>query len=146
MMRRGLVSLALALGVATAAELVYITDLAIYSALAPCAQSALSYNVQYLTNSICPEPISDLQACVCTKNNNLASISKGVSSSVSYSCGGGAAADQASASTVLSGYCNQNALPTFPPPEFPVSYYITEVPEIEALAPCARSAINYGLR
>ncbi|KAK0743387.1 hypothetical protein B0T18DRAFT_290846, partial [Schizothecium vesticola] len=126
--------------------LVYITDLAIYSALAPCAQSALSYNVQYLTNSICPEPISDLQACVCTKNNNLASISKGVSSSVSYSCGGGAAADQASASTVLSGYCNQGALPTFPPPEFPVSYYITEIPEIDALAPCAKSAINYGLR
>lgn len=67
---------------------------------APCAQSALSYNVQSQTNDKCPEAVTDLQSCVCTKNNNLAAISSKISVSISYSCGSTATDDQASAFSV----------------------------------------------
>ncbi|KAK4461828.1 hypothetical protein QBC42DRAFT_226491 [Cladorrhinum samala] len=146
-MRRHLVPAAvLALGVATvnAASVVYVTDLKIFSQLAPCAASALKYNIQSLTNRECPEPVTELQSCVCTKNNNLASIASRVSSSVSYSCGGTASEDQASASTVLSAYCNQATPAAFPTPTA-VSAYITDFPEVDILAPCAQSALKYAV-
>jgi hypothetical protein len=67
---------------------------------APCAASAVSYNIQSQTYSNCPEAVGPLQSCVCTKDRNLASISSAISSSVSYSCGSTASEDQASAATV----------------------------------------------
>lgn len=67
---------------------------------APCAANALSYNIQSQTYNNCPEAVTELQSCVCTKNQNLASISTAISKSVSYSCGSTASEDQASAATV----------------------------------------------
>jgi hypothetical protein len=78
----------------------YVTDMPAYEALAPCAQSALLYNVQSQTYDACPEAVSELQSCVCTKNNNYVSISSRISASVSYSCGSTASEDQASAQSV----------------------------------------------
>ncbi|KAK1767659.1 hypothetical protein QBC33DRAFT_52559 [Phialemonium atrogriseum] len=131
---------------ATTAEIVYVTDLTIFTALAPCAASALSYDVMSQTYSNCPEAVSDLQSCVCTKNQNSASIFTALSSSVSYSCGSTASDDLASAQTVLSAYCNQEEpQPTFPPPSVLVTQYITDFPEISYLAPCAASALSYAI-
>jgi len=67
---------------------------------APCAQSALSYNILSQTYDACPEAVTDLQSCVCTKNNNFASISSKISLSISYSCGSTASDDQTSAQSV----------------------------------------------
>ena len=114
---------------------------------APCVQSALYYNIQWQTGSNCPEDVNGLQACVCTKNNNLVSISDGISSSVSYSCGATATDDQASAATVLSAYCDQDNIPEFPTPANPVTAYITDIPEVEnGLPPCAYNALSYAIQ
>ncbi|KAK3998371.1 hypothetical protein QBC44DRAFT_3592 [Cladorrhinum sp. PSN332] len=139
-------SLFLALGVTTAnaASVVSVEDLKIFSQLAPCAASALKYNIQALTNRECPELVTELQSCVCTKNNNLASVSARISSSVSYSCGGTASDDQSSAATVLSAYCNQASAVAFPTPTA-VSVYITDIPEVDNLAPCAKTALRYAV-
>ncbi|KAK4237251.1 hypothetical protein C8A03DRAFT_34820 [Achaetomium macrosporum] len=131
--------LSLAVASARAASIAYVTDLPLYSAL-----SALLYGVQTQTYSACPEDVTALQSCVCTKNNNLASIKSKISVSVSYSCGSTASDDQASAQTVLSAYCDPDATVNFPTPTA-VTDYITDVPEFEYLAPCAQSALKYAV-
>lgn len=80
------------------------------------------------------------------QNNNIAAIATGVSSSVSYSCGSTATDDQSSAATVLSAYCNQNAMPTFAPPSITVTNYISDVPEFQHLARCAKGALEYAVQ
>jgi hypothetical protein len=113
---------------------------------APCAKSALYYNVQSQTADKCPTDAAELQGCICTKNNNIADVKAGLTSSVSYSCGSTASDDHASVATVLSAYCNQESKFAFPTPVFPVEAYITEVAEIAVLAPCAASALGWGLK
>ncbi|KAM7184547.1 hypothetical protein V8F33_012924 [Rhypophila sp. PSN 637] len=142
---RSFLPLSLLIGSALAADIVYVTDLAIFTSLAPCAASALSNNVMYMTYNLCPEAVTELKNCVCTKGGNLASVQKDLSSSVSYSCGSTASEDQASATTVLSAYCNQDESFSFPGPATPVEVYITDIPEFEFLAPCAASAVSYAV-
>jgi hypothetical protein len=141
-----ILSFYLGLGAVLAAEIVYVTELEIYSSLAPCAKSALYYNVQRQTADKCPTDAAELQGCICTKNNNIADVKAGLTSSVSYSCGSTASDDHASVATVLSAYCNQESKFAFPTPAFPVEAYITEVAEIAVLAPCAASALGWGLK
>ncbi|CAK7222633.1 hypothetical protein SBRCBS47491_004925 [Sporothrix bragantina] len=131
--------------VLAATDVVYVTDLSIYTLLAPCAKSAISYNVMSMTYEDCPEAVTDLQSCVCSKNNYFASISGAISSDVSDNCGSTASSDQASVSTVFSAYCNQIAQVTFPTPTTPVSEYITDIPEMTYLAPCASSQVAYAV-
>ncbi|KAI2633165.1 hypothetical protein GGS26DRAFT_555510 [Hypomontagnella submonticulosa] len=133
----------LAASLVSAQEIVYVTDLSIFTVLAPCAARAVSANVQSQTYENCPEAVTDLQSCVCTKNNNFASISTGISKSVSYSCGSTASEDQASAASVFSAYCNQASVTPFPTPSNPVSQYITDFPAWQDLAPCAASGLSY---
>lgn len=140
------VRLAVMAALATAAEVVYVTDLPLYTQLAPCAASAVGYILQSQTSTNCPEAVSALQGCICTKNSNFASISKAVSSSVSANCGGTASEDQASVQTVLSAYCNQETVVSFPKPSVTVSQYITELAAIGDLAPCASSGLAYAVQ
>ncbi|KAI1410493.1 hypothetical protein F5Y13DRAFT_202290 [Hypoxylon sp. FL1857] len=126
-----------------AQEIVYVTDLSIFTVLAPCAAAAISQNVQSQTFENCPEAVTDLQSCVCTKNNNFASISTGISKSVSYSCGSTASDDQASAASVFEAYCNQASITPFPVPSNPVTQYITDFPAWQELAPCAAAGLSY---
>ncbi|KAK1995064.1 hypothetical protein LX36DRAFT_640443 [Colletotrichum falcatum] len=131
---------------AAAAGIVYVTDLSIYTLLAPCAQTALSYNIFTQTYSACGEAPTDLQSCICTKNNNLAAMSTSVSKSVSYSCGSTASDDQASAAAVLSQYCNPDAKVAFATPTTNVvTKYATDIAEFGNLAPCAQSGVSYAL-
>ncbi|KAI1086989.1 hypothetical protein F5B19DRAFT_487073 [Rostrohypoxylon terebratum] len=126
-----------------AENIVYVTDLSIFTVLAPCAATAVSENIQTQTIDNCPEAVTDLQSCVCTKDNNFASISSGISKSVSGSCGSTASADQTSAASVLSAYCNQASITPFPTPTYPVTQYITDFPAWKELAPCAASGLSY---
>ncbi|KAK0628827.1 hypothetical protein B0T17DRAFT_167902 [Bombardia bombarda] len=145
--KSALLPLASSLALATAQQsVVYVTGLDIFSSLAPCAQYALSYNLQKLTSDACPEPVTELQSCACSKNNNIASISSDISSSLSWYCGATASEDAASVSTVFSAYCNQNNAVAFPKPTSPVSVYITDIAEANNLAPCAYSGVAYALQ
>ncbi|KAK4200813.1 hypothetical protein QBC40DRAFT_279197 [Triangularia verruculosa] len=126
-------------------SIVYVTDLTIFNSLAPCASWAVSYNIQSLTRNACPQAVTELQSCVCSKNNNFASIGSAISSSVRYTCGSTATEDQASAATVLSAYCNQATPVSFPSPTA-VSVAITDIPEVDILAPCAKSGLSYAVR
>ncbi|KAI5866034.1 hypothetical protein GGS23DRAFT_555142 [Durotheca rogersii] len=94
----------------------------------------------------CPEAVTELQSCVCTKNNNFASIASQISSSVRYSCGATASEDQSSAATVYNAYCNQDAITPFPTPTNPVTQYITDFSQYHDLAPCAASGLSYAVQ
>ena len=109
---------------------------------APCAASALADNILSQTNDVCPQAVTALQSCVCSKGNNLVSISSLVSSGVSLDCGSTASQDQSSAATVLNAYCNQDSAVAFPTPTNPVSVYITDIPQISDLAPCASNELS----
>ncbi|KAK7743721.1 hypothetical protein SLS62_010500 [Diatrype stigma] len=139
--RDSLALTALLLSIGRAQDVVYVTDLSIFTVLAPCAASAVAYNVQSQTYANCPEDVDALQSCVCTKDNNFASISKAISQSVSYSCGGTASEDQSSAATVLDAYCKQDEDVSFPEPATPVSLFVTDLPAFAELAPCAASGL-----
>ncbi|KAI1123263.1 hypothetical protein F5Y10DRAFT_252161 [Nemania abortiva] len=125
--------------VASAADVVYVTDLSIFSVLAPCAQAAVSGVIDYETVSDCPTGASALQSCICTKGSNQAFISSSIST-----CGSTATDDQASAATVLAGYCNQDNITPFPSPSHTVTDYIVDLSAYHNLAPCAQSAVQGG--
>jgi len=127
-----------------AASIVYVEDLPAFSALAPCAGSAVEYAVQALTYSDCPPGVTALQSCACTKDQNSAALSATLSSQVLASCGTIASDDVSSASVVLSNYCNQaQTANPFPSPTNGVTEYITQIPAWSDLGPCAGSALEY---
>ncbi|KAK8115966.1 hypothetical protein PG984_012468 [Apiospora sp. TS-2023a] len=130
---------------AAATDVVYVTDLTIFTELAPCVASALSYNVMSMTYSACPTGVTDLQSCACSKGNVPSSLQSAISKSVSYSCGSTATDDQASASKAYAAYCNQANVTPFPKPTHTVSQYIMDFPEWAELAPCAASAVSYNV-
>ena len=121
----------------------FITDLPIFSSLAPCAASAVSFAIDSLTNEACPSGVAALQSCACTKNNVLANVARSVSASVSFSCGGTASEDFASASRVLAQYCTPGSIVSTPAanPNV-VAAYVTDLPAFSYLAPCAQSAVS----
>jgi hypothetical protein len=84
----------------------YVTDLPIYSSLAKCAQSAVSYAVQSQTYSHCPAAPAALVSCACVKDQNTLAVSKEIVSDVSYYCGSTAAGDISSALDVFAYYCS----------------------------------------
>jgi hypothetical protein len=127
-----------------ALAIVYVTDLPVFQALAPCAQWAVSYEVQQLTYSECQEAVTSLESCVCTQDQNSAAISSSISSQVLYTCGKTASEDVASASVVFSAYCNQGGtIATVPPGPHTVSQYITDLSAYSELAPCASAGLSY---
>jgi hypothetical protein len=129
---------------ASASGIVYITDLPAFSSLAPCAAEGVSYVVQSLTNADCPAPVTALESCACTKNQNAAAVASRISSMVLQDCGSTASEDVASASAVFNGYCNQGATITTPPPAgASVSQYLTDLTAYSILAPCAAGALSY---
>ncbi|KAI0466518.1 hypothetical protein F4859DRAFT_526616 [Xylaria cf. heliscus] len=114
--------------VAADANVVYVTDLSIFTVLAPCAQAAVSGVINYETVSACPSAATGLQSCICSKNAGA--------------CGSTATDDQASAATVLSAYCNQDFITPFPSPSHIVSQYIVDLPAYHNLASCAQSGVG----
>lgn len=128
----------------------YITELAAFQSLAPCAASAVSYAVLSLTNYQCPPGASALASCACSKNQNSLAASGRINSEVRYSCGTTNTEDITSAQAVFAGYCGMAAGKT----SFPVAstlagsltYYITDLPMYSSLAKCAASAVSYAVQ
>jgi hypothetical protein len=128
------------------ADIVYVTDLPNFSALAPCASAALKYAVQSLTYEKCPEAVTALESCACTKDNNAVAVSSTIASNVLESCGATASEDVSSASVVFDNYCNQDVSATpFAAPKHPVSVFISDLPAFSDLAPCGRSGLSYAM-
>jgi hypothetical protein len=91
-------TLLVAVAPVTASSIVYITDLPAFTSLAPCAATALGFVIEYLTEAQCPQGVTALQSCACSKDQNPAVVSSSVSSDVLGSCGSTATEDAASAS------------------------------------------------
>ncbi|OBT61189.1 hypothetical protein VE03_09432 [Pseudogymnoascus sp. 23342-1-I1] len=146
--RNVLAGLLLTLSSSARAATTYVDykDVPLYSNLAPCAKSAVSYALDHLTLSICPDGITALQSCACTKNNNAAGVATTISKSVSAQCGSTATEDFASASQVFNQYCNPDAVVTAPATlPTPVTVSITDLPDFSSMAPCAQSAVSYAV-
>ncbi|TFB01883.1 hypothetical protein CCMA1212_006170 [Trichoderma ghanense] len=126
------------------ADLNYVTDLEIYSLLAPCVSDAISYNIATLTyGTICGDSETELQSCACSNTERFNSITSSISRDVRNSCGSTATEDQQSASSVLAKYCNQDLPITFSTPtKNVVEAYITDLSQINYLPQCAQSALS----
>ncbi|RWA13652.1 hypothetical protein EKO27_g1444 [Xylaria grammica] len=83
----------------------YITALEEFKALAPCAQSAVSYNVLHQTSDLCPSGPKALASCACLRSEMTATISSLITSDARYYCSS-AADDISSALDVWNLYCS----------------------------------------
>ncbi|KAH7276030.1 hypothetical protein B0J15DRAFT_507479 [Fusarium solani] len=129
----------------TAADISYVTDLEIFTYLAPCVSSAISYNVAMQTYStMCGDSETELQKCICSTRFNQ--VASSISSDVTYSCGSSASDDLSSASKLMDKYCHQDKdITFFSPTTNVVEAYITDLPELAYLPPCAQSGISYAV-
>ncbi|KAH7323039.1 hypothetical protein B0I35DRAFT_349956 [Stachybotrys elegans] len=131
-----------------AQDVVYVTDLEIYTLLAPCAQYGLSYPIFDLTwsTSSCNGGISNLHACACSNTADRSAVQSSISEQVMLSCSS-ASQDLSSAEMVFDKYCNPDRVVTFATPAGdPVDIYITDLPETERLAPCARVVLGWAVQ
>ncbi|KAI5459401.1 hypothetical protein BGZ63DRAFT_406693 [Mariannaea sp. PMI_226] len=148
----GLQRLALIKGLvafASAGDVAYVTDLNIYTLLAPCAASAISNDVFALTYSTtaCGDSEASMQSCVCSNSADFKTVWSSINTDISYYCGSSATDDQWSASKVMDQYCDQKEMSvTFSTPtDNIVNNYITDLPELAYLPPCAQSAISQAV-
>ncbi|KAI0129871.1 hypothetical protein BJ170DRAFT_290776 [Xylariales sp. AK1849] len=84
----------------------YITALAEYSSLAPCAQYGLSYGVFSQTYDYCPGGPQALASCACLKEGMPTRVSNVITSNVKYSCSSTASEDVSSVLSVWDLYCS----------------------------------------
>jgi hypothetical protein len=84
----------------------YITDLPQFSSLAPCAGSALGYEVLSQTNNDCPSAPNALVSCACVKDQNSMGLSSAIASLVGEYCDSTASDDISSALGVFAYYCS----------------------------------------
>ncbi|KND86297.1 hypothetical protein TOPH_09070, partial [Tolypocladium ophioglossoides CBS 100239] len=132
---------------AVSLDVVYVTELQIYTLLAPCARNAVSYNVATETlMTRCGEGQNELQSCICSNTNEFRQVSKSLANAVTSSCGESATDDFWSASKIMDKYCDQAATITFSTPTANiVNAYITDLPQMSYLPGCAQSAISYAV-
>ncbi|KAH8172368.1 hypothetical protein LIA77_06623 [Sarocladium implicatum] len=127
-----------------AADIVYVTELEIYTLLAPCAAEAITYNLAEQTRTTrCGTDVEDQQSCICSSTAVLGDVQLSISNDIASSCGTKAIEDQSSASSVLKQYCNPDSTITFATPTSDVvQAYITELSEMQYLPKCAQSALS----
>ncbi|KAF4966207.1 hypothetical protein FSARC_6092 [Fusarium sarcochroum] len=128
-----------------AEDVSYVTDLEIFTYLAPCVSSAISYNVGMQTYStMCGDSETELQRCICS--TRMDDVASSISTDIEYSCGSSATEDLSSASKLMQKYCNQNKdITFFSPTTNIVEAYITDLPEMAYLPPCAQSGLSYAV-
>ncbi|KAH7161632.1 hypothetical protein EDB81DRAFT_350835 [Dactylonectria macrodidyma] len=141
-----LVALAGLAKLSAATDVVYVTDLEIYTLLAPCVASAISYDVFALTYSTtaCGDSESALQSCACSNEGRFNDLYSSISTDVTYSCGSSATDELTSASKMMEQYCNQDEMTVtfFSPTANLVHAYITDLPQMDYMPPCAQSAVS----
>lgn len=114
---------------------------------APCAQDAVSGVIGAMTSDSCGEAVSELQSCVCSKNNNHDDVLESMSTSVSRRCGSTASDDHESVTSIFEKYCDPGADVDFlTPAENIVEQYPTDIGAFNELAPCAQYGVSLGMQ
>ncbi|KAF5012052.1 hypothetical protein FDECE_1873 [Fusarium decemcellulare] len=76
----------------------------------------------------------------------LSEVASSISTDITYSCGSSASEDISSASKMMQKYCNQESKITFfSPTTNIVEAYITDLPELAYLPPCAQAGLSYAV-
>lgn len=114
---------------------------------APCASSAISYNVGLETYSTrCGDGQTALQSCICRNTNEFNHVVSGINTDISSGCGTEAGtSDLWSASKVMEKYCNPDRTITFSTPTNTVNAFVMELAAVSYLAPCAQSGLSYAV-
>ncbi|EGX87979.1 hypothetical protein CCM_09115 [Cordyceps militaris CM01] len=138
------VAMVLAAAVRVRGDVPFITELDIYSQLAPCVTSAVAnaYLWEQDTTACGSEP-TKLQSCVCTNTAELGKMSVSIRSAVSSRCGTDADADQTSAARLLDKYCHPDSTITFATPTTNIiPGVMSDVAAISSLPPCVQSGLS----
>ncbi|KAI0533423.1 hypothetical protein GGR58DRAFT_521577 [Xylaria digitata] len=127
--------------VSAATEVVYVTDLSIFTVLISTGTLRTGSRIRSyrLRNSLALSLGSERLAIMYLLKKREFGDDIGVH--FVLACGSTATDDQASASSVLSGYCNQAFITPFPEPSYTVSDYIVDLSAYHNLAPCAQSGV-----
>lgn len=112
-----------------------------------CAATALNAAVTSQTYlASCGSSPSQLQSCVCSDDSLSRKVLSSIARGVQSRCQVYSTDDIASAQAVFTAYCDDGYTPDFPTPTTNiVPVYITGVPGIEWLAPCAASGIEEAM-
>ncbi|KAM0276007.1 hypothetical protein ACHAQH_007177 [Verticillium albo-atrum] len=125
----------------------HVTDLSIFSLLAPCASSAVANNVNSLTRATelgCGTTDPELQSCICSQSDVSTQIAQNVSQAVQSRCGQNATDDLWSASEVMRKFCSPGETVTLPTPTTNiVTQFVTDVEKMSFLPPCVFSGISW---
>ncbi|KAF4336379.1 hypothetical protein FBEOM_9745 [Fusarium beomiforme] len=93
---------------------------------------------------MCGDSETELQKCICS--TRMDEVASSISTDIEYSCGASATEDLSSASKLMQKYCNQEKhIAFFSPTTNIVEAYITDLPELAYLPPCAQSGISYAV-
>lgn len=129
-----------------AADVEYITDIPEYSILPPCVAEVVSYAIaaeSAFGDCVERDGQTELQECICSNTARHSAISSSIVSDVSSSCGRTATEDQQSASKMYKKYCDPDFDVDFQTPSMNiVNAYITDLKEMDWLAPCASAALS----
>lgn len=128
------------------AQIEYVTDIAEFSLLPPCVAGAVSYAIAGQTawgDCADRDDQTGLQECICSDTAIHSEVSSSFVSDVTLSCGRSATQDQQSASKIYEKYCDPGFDVDFSTPTTNiVNAYITDLKEMDWLAPCASSALS----
>ncbi|KAF4435306.1 hypothetical protein F53441_13539 [Fusarium austroafricanum] len=93
---------------------------------------------------MCGDSETELQKCICS--TRMHEVASSISTDIKYSCGSSATEDLSSASKLMQKYCNQEEHVTFfSPTKNIVEAYVTDLPELSYLPPCAQSGLSYAM-
>ncbi|KAF5538643.1 hypothetical protein FNAPI_11044 [Fusarium napiforme] len=93
---------------------------------------------------MCGDSETELQKCICS--TRMDEVASSISTDIEYSCGSSATEDLSSTSKLMQKYCNQKEHITFfSPTKNIVEAYITDLPELAYLPPCAQSGLSYAV-
>ncbi|TQV94392.1 hypothetical protein V2A60_002578 [Cordyceps javanica] len=122
----------------------FMTELEIFSQLAPCVTSAVTnaYLWEQDTTACGSEP-TRLQSCICTNTAELAKMTASIVSAVSSRCGTRADDDQSSAARLVDKYCHPDRAVTFATPTANIiPGVMSDVAAISSLPPCVQSGLS----
>ncbi|OAA78700.1 hypothetical protein LEL_05523 [Akanthomyces lecanii RCEF 1005] len=137
-------ALVLAGAVSVRCDVPFMTELDIFSQLAPCVTSAVTnaYLWEQDTTACGSEP-TKLQSCICTNSAELNKMTVSISSAVSSRCGKQADDDQSSAALLVDKYCHPEKTITFATPTANIiPGVMSDVAAISSLPPCVQSGLS----
>ncbi|KAJ6784479.1 hypothetical protein PWT90_05599 [Aphanocladium album] len=137
-------ALVLAGAVGVRSDVPFMTELDIFTQLAPCVTSAVTNAYLWEQDSTaCGSEPTKLQSCICTNSAELNKMSVSIVSAISSRCGKQADEDQTSAAQLIDKYCNPAKTITFSTPTTNIiPGVMSDVAAISSLPPCVQSGLS----